>query len=48
MLETIIILVFVLWLVGWFGNIGGDLIHLLLVLFVVLVALRLIQGRREL
>jgi hypothetical protein len=36
----------VLWLLGLVGHIGGSLIHLLLVIAVIVVLLRVIQGRR--
>jgi hypothetical protein len=47
MLETIIVLLVVLWLLGMVSSytIGG-LIHLLLVLAVVVLVIRLLQGRR--
>jgi len=47
MLETIIVLLVVLWLLGMVSSytIGG-LIHLLLVLAVVVLVVRLLQGRR--
>lgn len=48
MLETIAVILLVLWLLGWgFGpaSIGG-LIHILLVLAIVVFLIRLITGRR--
>ncbi|MCC2630281.1 MAG: hypothetical protein K0S38_90 [Candidatus Paceibacter sp.] len=45
MLQTIAIVLVVLWLLGLVGNIGGGLIHLLLVIALVLFIVRLIQGR---
>ena len=47
MLETIIVVLVVLWLLGMVSSytIGG-LIHLLLVLAVVVLVVRLLQGRR--
>ena len=51
MLETIILILLALWLVGAFVTplpaVGG-LIHLLLVVAVVVVVIRLLQGRRPL
>ena len=49
MLQTIAIILIVLWLVGVVSSttIGG-LIHVLLVVAIVIVLLRLIQGRRVL
>ena len=46
MLETIIVVLVVLWLLGMVSSytIGG-LIHLLLVLAVVVLVIRLLQGR---
>ena len=47
MLETIAIVLIVLWLLGLVSSYTmSGFIHLLLVLAVVLVLLRLIQGRR--
>ena len=47
MLETIAILLFILWLLGYLGSYTmGGLIHLLLVLALVVVVLRVLQGRR--
>jgi hypothetical protein len=47
MLETLIVVLVVLWLLGMVSSytIGG-LIHLLLVLAVVVLIVRLLQGRR--
>jgi len=49
MLETIAFILIILWLLGLVSSytIGG-FIHILLVLAVILVLLRLIQGRRVL
>lgn len=47
MLETIAIILIVLWLLGLVSSYTmGGFIHILLVLAVVVIALRLIQGRR--
>jgi hypothetical protein len=47
MIWTIAVILFVLWLLGAFAfNVGGGLIHLLLVIAVVVVLYRLITGRR--
>jgi hypothetical protein len=46
MLWTIIVILVVLWLLGFIGHFGGGLIHLLLVVAVVIVIINLIQGRR--
>jgi hypothetical protein len=45
MLWTIIVVLFVLWLLGFAIHIGGSLIHLLLVIAVILVIYNLISGR---
>lgn len=47
MLETIAVLLVFLWLLGWIAipNAGG-LIHILLVVALVVVVIRLLQGRR--
>ena len=47
MLETIAIILIVLWLLGLVSSYTlGGFIHVLLVLAIVVVAIRLIQGRR--
>ena len=49
MLPTIVIVLLVLWLLGAFVvPVGGSLIHLLLVIAVIVVLLRIIQGRNPL
>lgn len=47
MLWTIVVILLVLWLLGFIGNIGGGLIHLLLVIAVIVIAYNLITGRRR-
>ena len=51
MLETIIVILLILWLLGAFITpipaVGG-LVHLLLVVVLVVVVIRLLQGRRPL
>jgi hypothetical protein len=45
-LETIIIVLLILWLMGWLAfPIGGNLIHLLLVIILIVILIRLLQGR---
>lgn len=45
-LETIILILLVLWLLGAFITpFGGGLIHLLLAVILIVVILRLLQGR---
>jgi hypothetical protein len=49
MLSTIVIVLLVLWLLGAFVvPVGGSLIHLLLVIAVIVVLIRVIQGRSPL
>lgn len=49
MLETIVIILVVLWLLGLVSSYTmGGLIHLLLVLAIVVVLIRVIQGRKVL
>jgi len=48
-LESIIVVLVILWLLGMFAvPAAGNLIHLLLVLILVVVVLRLLQGRSAL
>jgi hypothetical protein len=47
MLETIAIILIILWLVGFVSSYTmGGLIHILLVIAVVVILIRVIQGRR--
>ena len=47
MLWTLTVLLFVLWLIGMVSNYTmGGLIHLLLLIAVVTMLIRIIQGRR--
>ncbi len=47
MLETIVVILIVLWLLGFVtSNTMGGVIHLLLVIAVIVILVRLIQGRR--
>jgi hypothetical protein len=46
MLETIIVILFVLWALGFFAFHVGGLVHVLLVIALVIVVLRLLQGRK--
>ncbi len=48
MLWTIVVILVVLWLLGFLTHIGGGLIHLLLVIAVIVIIINLIQGRRGL
>lgn len=48
-LETVILVVLLLWLLGAFVYpVGGGLIHLLLVIVLVVFVMRIFQGRRVL
>ena len=46
MLWTILVILLVLWLIGLLSNVGGGLIHLLLVVAVVVLIINLVTGRR--
>lgn len=47
MLETLVVVLIVLWLVGLVSSYTmGGLIHLLLVVAIVVILIRVIQGRR--
>jgi hypothetical protein len=45
-LDTVVLFLLLLWLLGWLVvPVGGDLIHLLLVLVLIAVVIRVLQGR---
>ena len=46
MLWTILVILLVLWLLGLIANIGGGVIHLLLVVALVIFVINLLTGRR--
>lgn len=46
MLWTVIAVLVVLWLLGFLVNIGGGLIHLLLVIALIVFIYNMITGRR--
>jgi hypothetical protein len=46
MLTTILVILAILWLLGFSLHIGGGLIHVLLVVALVLLAVNLLSGRR--
>ena len=48
MLWTIVVILVVLWLLGFVANIGGGLVHALLVIALIVMAVNLLQGRRAL
>jgi len=45
MLWTIFVILIVLWLLGFIGHVAGGFIHLLLVIAVIVLIIRLGQGR---
>jgi hypothetical protein len=46
MLWTIVVLLLILWLLGFSMKVAGGLIHLLLVIALIVIVLRLLTGRR--
>ena len=47
MLWTIAVILFILWLLGGFVlNVGGNLIHILVVIAIIVVLYRVITGRK--
>jgi hypothetical protein len=46
MLWTILVIILILWLIGFLAKLGGGLIHLLLIVAVVVLVLQLVTGRR--
>jgi Family of unknown function (DUF5670) len=46
MLWTILVIILVLWLIGFLAKLGGGLIHLLLVVALAVLVIQLITGRR--
>jgi len=47
MLWTIIVVLVVLWLLGFIGDIGGGLIHILLVVALIVLIYNLLVGRKS-
>lgn len=47
MLWTLLVILFVLWLLGFSLHVGGSLIHLLLVVALVVLVVNLLTGRRS-
>jgi hypothetical protein len=45
MLWTIFVILLVMWLLGLVGHVAGGFIHILLVIAVLVLVVRLIQGR---
>jgi len=48
MLWTIVVILVVLWLLGLVANVGGGLVHALLVIALIVIVVNLLQGRRAL
>lgn len=48
MLELLIVICIIGWLVGAFAFSAGGLIHILLVVILVVIVVRLLQGRKPL
>ena len=46
LIWTLIVILFVLWLIGFAAHIGGSLIHILLVLAIIVFVFNLLTGRR--
>ena len=46
MLWTILVILLVLWLIGFLGHFGGGLIHILLVIAAIVLVINLVSGRR--
>jgi hypothetical protein len=46
MLWTIVVVLVVLWLLGFTMNVAGGLVHVLLVIALIVIVLRLLGGRR--
>ncbi|MFY9560537.1 MAG: lmo0937 family membrane protein [Terriglobales bacterium] len=47
MLWTILVILGILWLLGFSLHVGGSLIHLLLVVALVVLVINLLSGRRS-
>jgi hypothetical protein len=46
MLFTIALVLFILWALGFALNVGGGIIHALLVIALIIIVYRLLTGRR--
>jgi hypothetical protein len=46
MLWTIVVLLLILWLLGFALDVAGGIIHVLLVIALVVIAIRFLSGRR--
>ena len=47
MLWTILVILLVIWLIGFAANVAGSLIHIILVLAAVVLVIQLLTGRRS-
>ncbi|MGI9027760.1 MAG: lmo0937 family membrane protein [Candidatus Saccharimonadales bacterium] len=47
MLYTIMVILVVLWLIGLLANIGGGIIHVLLVIALIVFIYNMVVGRRK-
>jgi hypothetical protein len=47
MLWTVLVVLLILWLLGFSLHIGGSLIHLLLVVGLIVLVINLLSGRRS-
>jgi hypothetical protein len=48
LLYTIAVILVIIWAIGFLGYHAGGIIHILLVIAIIVVLLRIIQGRRPL
>ncbi len=46
LLYTVAVILVIVWAVGFFGYATGGIIHILLVIAIIAILLRLIQGRK--
>ena len=46
MLWTILVIILILWLIGFLAKVGGGLVHLLLVIALIVLIIQLVTGRR--
>ena len=46
MLWTIVVVLVILWLLGFSMNVAGGLVHVLLVIALIVIVLQLLGGRR--
>ena len=46
MFWTILVILLVLWLLGFLTHVGGGMIHLLLVIAAIVLVINLVSGRR--